>query len=223
MVRILDGKNTEIISKTVFRILKTQELFTRIIEVDNPNITPCLYAMWHAHQFCIHGLPNRANTNVLISRSKDGDVIAEVVERWGFKTIRGSKGKKGAVEASMQMIEALKRGENCAMMVDGPRGPARVAKDGAIKIAKLAGVPVVPVYWYSKNFTWAKFPSWDELRCPVFATNLINIYGEPIYIEPNGDEEEARQKLQKSLEELEQKAPKAFDEVYKFGIWRRKK
>lgn len=223
MVRILDGKNTEIISKIVFRVLKTQEIFTRILEVDNPNVVPCLYAMWHAHQFCIHGLPNRANTNVLISRSKDGDVIADVVEKWGFKTIRGSKGKKGAVEASMQMIEALKRGENCAMMVDGPRGPARIAKDGAIKIAKLAGVPVVPVYWYSKNFTWAKFPSWDTLRCPVFATNLINIYGEPIYISPDGDEEEARQKLQKSLEELEQKAPKAFDEVYKFGIWRRKK
>lgn len=109
------------------------------------------------------------------------------------------------------------------MMVDGPRGPAKIAKDGAIKIAKMAGVPVVPVYWYSKNFTWAKFPSWDKLRCPVFATNLINIYGEPIYISPDGDEEEARQKLQQSLEELEQKAPKAFDEVYKFGIWRRKK
>ena len=44
-----------------------------------------------------------------------------------------------------------------------------------------------------------------------------------IYISPDGDEEEARQKLQQSLEELEQKAPKAFDEVYKFGIWRRKK
>ena len=223
MVRILDGKNTEIISKLVFRILKTQELFTRIIEVGNPNIKPCVYAMWHCHQFCIHGLPERAKTNVLISRSKDGDVIADVVERWGFKTIRGSKGKKGAVEASMQMIEALKRGENCAMMVDGPRGPARVAKDGAIKIAKLAGVPVVPVFWYSKNFTWAKFNSWDNMRSPIFATNLINIYGEPIYISPDGDEEEARLKLQKSLEELEQKAPKAFDEVYKFGIWRRKK
>lgn len=36
-------------------------------------------------------------------------------------------------------------------MVDGPRGPAKIAKDGAIKIAKMAGVPVVPVYWYSKT------------------------------------------------------------------------
>ena len=223
MVRILDGKNTEIISKVVFRVLKTQEIFTRILEVDNPNVVPCLYAMWHAHQFCIHGLPNRANTNVLISRSKDGDVIADVVEKWGFKTIRGSKGKKGAVEASMQMIEALKRGENCAMMVDGPKGPPRIVKDGVIKIAKMAGVPIVPVYWYSKNFTFAKFPSWDEMRSPVFATNLINLYGNPIYIAKDGDEEEARVRLQASLEDLERKAPAAFDEVYRFGIWKRKK
>ena len=223
MVKLLDGKNINKVSTLVFRILKLQELFTRIIEVNNPNNTPCIYAMWHAHQFCIHGIPNRDKLHVLVSRSRDGEIIADVVEKWGFKTVRGSKGKKGAVEASMQMISILKSGENCAMMVDGPRGPAKVAKDGVIKIAKLAGVPVVPVYWYSNNFTWAKFPSWDELRCPVFATNLINIYGEPIYIPHDGDEEEARQKLQKSLEDLEAKAPQAFDEVYKFGIWKKQK
>ena len=223
MVKLLDGKNINKVSTLVFRILKLQELFTRIIEVNNPQKMPCIYAMWHAHQFCIHGISNRDKLHVLISRSRDGEIIADVVEKWGFKTVRGSKGKKGAVEASMQMISILKSGENCAMMVDGPRGPAKVAKDGVIKIAKLAGVPVIPVYWYSNNFTWAKFPSWDELRCPVFATNLINIYGEPIYIPHDGDEEEARQKLQKSLEDLEAKAPQAFDEVYKFGIWKKQK
>lgn len=223
MVKLLDGKNVDKVSTLVFRILKLQELFTRIIEVNNPNKMPCIYAMWHAHQFCIHGIPNRDKLHVLVSRSRDGEIIADVVEKWGFKTVRGSKGKKGAVEASMQMISILKSGENCAMMVDGPRGPANVVKDGVIKIAKLAGVPIVPVYWYSNNFTWAKFPSWDELRCPIFATNLINIYGEPIYISQDGDEEEARQKLQKSLEELEIKAPQAFDEVYKFGIWKKQK
>ena len=109
------------------------------------------------------------------------------------------------------------------MMVDGPKGPARVVKDGVIKIAKMAGVPIVPVYWYSKNFTFAKFPSWDEMRSPIFATNLINLYGEPIYVPKDGDEEEARVRLQASLEDLERKAPAAFDEVYRFGIWKRKK
>ncbi len=223
MVRILDGKNTELFARVVYGLFKIQEVFTRIIEVNNPRKTPCIYAMWHAHQFCIHGLPERDKVNVLISRSRDGQVIADVVEKWGFKTIRGSKGKKGAVEASMQMLAALKNNENCAMMVDGPKGPPRIVKDGVIKLAKLSGAPIVPIYWHSKNFTWVKFPSWDEMRSPIFATNMVNLYGEPLYVAPDGDEEEARLKLQKSFEELEKQAPKAFDEVFKFGIWLRKK
>ena len=224
MVRLFDGKNVTKVSHLIFRVLKIQELFTRIIEVNNPDKMPCIYAMWHAHQFCVHGIRHRSKLHVLVSRSRDGEIIADVVERWGFKTVRGSKGKKGAVEATMQMISILKSGENCAMMVDGPKGPARVVKDGVIKIAKMAGVPIVPVYWYSKNFTFAKFPSWDEMRSPIFATNLINLYGEPIYVPQDGDkaaEEEARQKLQQSLEQLEKDAPKAFDEVYQFGLWKK--
>lgn len=224
MVTLLKGKNVNVnkVSHLVFRVLKFQELFTEIVEVNNPDKMPCIYAMWHAHQFCVHGIRHRSKLHVLVSRSRDGEIIADVVEKWGFKTVRGSKGKKGAVEASMQMISILKSGENCAMMVDGPKGPAKVAKDGAVKIAKLAGVPIVPVYWYSKNFTWAKFPSWDSLRAPIFITKLINIYGEPIYVPADGDEEEYRQKLQNSLEELEKNAPRAFDEVYQFGLWKKK-
>lgn len=222
MVRLLNKNNIEKFSNLIYSIFKIQEFFTHIVEVENPECEPCLYAMWHAHQCCIHGLKNRAKTNVLISRSKDGEVIAQVVGKWGFKLIRGSKGKKGAVEASMQMIDALKNGENCAMMVDGPRGPAKVVKDGVIKIAKLAGVPIVPIYWYSSNFNFAKLPSWDGLRMPILDVRLINLYGKPIYVGENDDEEEVRQKLQASLEDLERRAPEEYKKVYKFGLWRRK-
>lgn len=225
MVRLLNKNNVGKLSDLVYSIFKIQEFFTHIVEVNNPEVEPCIYAMWHAHQCCIHGLKNRAKTNVLISRSKDGEVIARVVGKWGFKLIRGSKGKKGAVEATMQMIEALKSGENCAMMVDGPRGPAKVVKDGVIKIAKLAGVPIVPIYWYSTNFNFTKFPSWDGFRMPVLDVRLINLYGEPIYVPHDGDDksdEEARLKLQASLEELEQRAPEEYDKVYWHGLWRRR-
>ena len=136
MVRLFDGKNVTKVSHLIFRVLKIQELFTRIIEVNNPDKMPCIYAMWHAHQFCVHGIRHRSKLHVLVSRSRDGEIIADVVERWGFKTVRGSKGKKGAVEATMQMISILKSGENCAMMVDGPKGPARVVKDGVIRLPK---------------------------------------------------------------------------------------
>lgn len=218
-------ENREKFTNLIYRIFKFQELFTDIQNVNFPeNTEPCVYAMWHAHQCCVHGLPNRANCNVLVSRSRDGEIIAGVVEKWGFKVIHGSKGKKGSVEATLQMINALKRGESCAIMVDGPKGPAKVVKDGAIRVAKNAGVPIVPIYWYSPNFTFLKFPSWDEFRIPFFWTKLINIYGEPIYVDPNGDkehDEQIRLKVQHSLEELEKQAPKAHKEVFRFGIWKK--
>lgn len=212
-------------TKIIYRIFKIQEIFTDIQNVDFPeNAGPCVYAMWHAHQCCVHGFPNREKCNVLVSRSRDGEIIAGVVERWGFKVIHGSKGKKGSVEATLQMINALKNGECCAIMVDGPKGPAKVVKDGAIRVAKNAGVPIVPVYWYSSSPTFLKFPSWDEFRIPFFWTKLINIYGEPIYVDPNGgkeEDEQVRLKVQHSLEELEEKAPKAFKGVFRFGLWKK--
>ncbi|MBR1776236.1 DUF374 domain-containing protein [bacterium] len=173
--------------------------------------------MWHSHQFCVHGIRNRQKLNVLVSRSRDGEIIADVVEKWGFKTIRGSKGKKGAVEATMQMITALKNGENCAMMVDGPRGPAKIVKEGVIKVAELSDVPIVPVYWYSANFNFVQFPSWDKLRMPIFDVNLINLYGKPIYASNYKTENDARLALQRELDDLEIAAPIVFNKIYKFG------
>lgn len=216
--------NREKFSNLIYSVFKFQEFFTDIQNVNLPDCGPCVYAMWHAHQCCVHGLPDRANCNVLVSRSRDGQIIANVVEKWGFKVIHGSKGKKGSVEATLQMIHALEHGECCAIMVDGPKGPAKVVKDGAIKIAKKAGVPIVPVFWYSPNLTFLKFPSWDGFRIPFFWTKLINIYGEPIYVGADNDkaqDEEVRLKVQRSLEKLEKEAPKAHKEVFRFGLWRK--
>ena len=215
--------NLDIIIKAFFGF---QRHFTHIIEVDHPDTEPCVYAMWHGNQCSIFGLKNKGITNVLISRSRDGDIVATGVEMLGFKTIRGSKGKKGAVEATLHMIEALKKGENCAMMVDGPKGPVHVVKDGVIKIAKLAGVPIVPMCWYSTNPNWIRFSSWDSFTVPVCDVRLINLYGKPIYVDPNGDDasdEEARQKLQASLEDLDKRIPDEYKKVYWHGLWRRKK
>lgn len=223
MVKLSDNKNFLKISDLLFPIFHTQEIFTHIVEVNKPPVETALYAMWHCNQMCTYGIGDFRKLNVLVSRSNDGEIIARIIERMGFKTIRGSKGKKGAVEASMQMISKLKNGENCAMMVDGPRGPAKVVKDGVIKLARMAGVPIVPVCWYSTNFTWVKFPSWDGLRMPIFNTNLVNLYGDAIYVTEDSDNEEIRKQLQASLEDLDRRIPEAYNEVYQFGLWRKKR
>lgn len=211
------------LADVVYAVFRFQELFTDIQNVNFPK-GPCIFAMWHSHQCLIHGFPDKGNCCVMISQSRDGQIIGSVVERWGFNVLYGSAGKKGSVEATLQMINALKEGKNGAIMVDGPKGPARKVKDGVIKIAKKAGVPIVPVVWYSPNPTLLKFSSWDEFRLPCLWTHLVNVYGEPIYVDENNTKEqddEVKLQVQKSLEELEKIAPDEHKKVFRFGIWKR--
>lgn len=224
-MKISGEKQLNLLAKLVYIAFRIQQPFTRIKEVNNHEIKPCIYAMWHAHQCCIHGIKDKENLSVLISRSIDGEIIARTVQKWGFKVVRGSKGKKGAIEATMQLIDRLKNNGCVAMMVDGPSGPAFNVKDGVIKIAKMSGAPIVPTYWYSEDPSFLKLPSWDSFRYPLFYTRLLNLYGEPIYVNPdNTDEqdEEARLQLQKALEDLAIKAPAVYKDVHKFRLWKKK-
>jgi len=225
MVRIVGEKQSNLLAELLYLVFRIQEPFTRIKEVNNPELKPCIYTIWHAHSCCLHGIKDRKNLNILISRSLDGEVIAKAVTKWGYKAVRGSKGKRGSVEGTMQMIDRLKSNECVAIMVDGPNGPAFVVKDGAIKIAKMAQVPIVPLYWYSEDKSFLKLPSWDGFRYPFFYTRLLNLYGEPIYVNAdNTDEqdEEVRLQLQNSLQELAQRAPEVYKEVHKFRLWKKK-
>lgn len=224
-MKISGEKQLNLLAKLVYIIFRIQQPFTRIKEVNNPEIKPCIYAMWHAHQCCIHGIEDKSNLNVLISRSIDGEIIARTVVKWGFKVVRGSKGKKGAIEATMQLIDRLKNDECVAMMVDGPSGPAYQAKNGVIKIAKMSGAPIIPTYWYSEDPSFLKLPSWDGFRYPFFYTRLLNLYGEPIYVSAdNTDEqdEQVRMQLQESLNNLEKRAPEVYKEVHRFRFWPQK-
>jgi len=218
MVRLINKNNVKHFSNFLFRILKLQEIFTHIKNVDAPELQNAIYVMWHANQFLVHGLPDRKNVNVLISNSLDGDIVAYICERWGFKVLRGSAGKKGAVSSTLKMLEAIKKGESVAIMVDGPRGPYHEVKKGAITLAKESGIPIVPVHWYSNQFTFKRFPSWDKIACPVGDCRIINIYGKPIYPNDRSDEEIAGE-IKESLLNLEKIAPQKYNEAKEQKLW----
>ncbi len=206
--------------KFVFSIQKNLTYFKNYNYQD---AQPAIYALWHAHQCCIFGLKKEtiAKTNVLVSKSADGDVIAYGAEYLGFKTIRGSANRailnKGGVSSTMDMIKALENGENIAIMVDGPNGPAKEVKKGIIRIAKHTGMPIIPMTWYSADKSLIAIPTWDKLRFPIGPTRVVNLYAEPIYV-PNDatdeDENHIREHLKNELLRLDESAPKAFAEVW---------
>lgn len=224
MVRIINDKNVGLLSNLVYKILRFQEKRTSIIEYNNPKITPCIYAMWHANQLLVHGFYNRSNTYILISNSIDGEIVARTAEKWGFRVIRGSSGKKGAIESTMQMLSKLNNGESVAIMVDGPHGPLHKVKNGAIKLAQKTGVPIIPVHWYSSQKSFKSLPSWDEMKIPIGKCQIINTYGTPIYVKSDATDEDftlIKQEVTRQLLELEEKTPQIYKEAQEKNLWKK--
>lgn len=225
MVDIDKPKEVSFVSELVYRLFRVLEGMIEIRNVNYPKQEQkVIFAMWHSDQCSLHGIPfeKRKNVNILISKSGDGEVIARVVKRWGFSTVRGSKDKgtrkKGGVRATMEMIEKVNEGQNVAIMVDGPAGPLHEIKNGVIKVAKHTGGAIIPMVWYSPDKTLVKFPTWDKFKIPLGFTKIVILYGEPIYVPENSTLEEdnaIKEKLKQALFDLEKQAPEAFKEAYK--------
>jgi lysophospholipid acyltransferase (LPLAT)-like uncharacterized protein len=90
----------------------------------------------------LHVMPARAT--LLVSRSRDGDVLIRTLGPDGFDFVRGSTGKDGA-DALRSLLEVLRRGGAVGLAVDGPRGPFGTVHEGALLLARLSGAPVVPL------------------------------------------------------------------------------
>lgn len=160
-----------------------------------------LLAIWHGEQCVVYSVQDKENFYVLVSPSNDGEIVAKGIEVLSLKSIRGSS-KRNAVAGSLQIIEKLKEGASVAMMVDGPKGPKGVVKEGIVNIAKLSGVPIIPVAWVSNDKTFLKFNSWDEFRIPCGYCRTVVVYGEPMYVPSELTKEEVKEWCQKVADEL---------------------
>jgi hypothetical protein len=167
------------------------------------NSDGAVYATWHQRMFYFfHDFGSR-HVTMMISRSKDGEYANEVALRLGFSSVRGST-KKGGCEATYKLIKILKKGGHAAgMMADGPTGPPRVLKMGAVKIAKATGKPLIPMMYGAKRRIVLK--SWDSYFLPVPFTSVVIYHGSPVFVPADASEEECeciRQKVEQIMNEM---------------------
>lgn len=116
---------------------------------------------------------------LMISRNRDGEIIAGVANRTGWVTVRGSSTRGGA-EALGGMIEHLSTHRLAAHIVDGPRGPVFKVKPGAIRLAQKSNAVIVPFFIASDN-AWY-FKSWDKFLLPKPFSKVVLRYGDMIKI-----------------------------------------
>ena len=112
---------------------------------------------------------------LMISQSKDGDIIAGIAEKSGWHAVRGSSSREGG-RALKEMVGCLKRSGLAAHVLDGPRGPAGIVKAGVVSLARAAEAVVVPVYTMSDR-AWY-FNSWDRFMLPKPFARVTLRFGE---------------------------------------------
>ncbi|MCU0598031.1 MAG: lysophospholipid acyltransferase family protein [Desulfobacterales bacterium] len=114
---------------------------------------------------------------LMISRSKDGDIIAGIAQRTGWIPVRGSS-SRGGKESLKEMIVRLKMTGLAAHIMDGPKGPMGKVKAGAVQLALSADAVIVPFY-IKADRAWY-FKSWDKFFIPKPFARVRLEYGRMI-------------------------------------------
>jgi lysophospholipid acyltransferase (LPLAT)-like uncharacterized protein len=166
-----------------------------------------IVAFWHGRLLMMplawHGL---APFHMLISAHRDGRIIAGAMTYFGIGTIDGSTSRGGS-SALREIFKRLKEGGCIGITPDGPRGPAMTVSIGIVNIARLAGVPIVPVtYATSRRRVLA---TWDRFHLALPFARGVFLFGEPIELAAELDEgglENARRLLQTRMVEMAREA-----------------
>lgn len=152
---------------------------------------PFILSFWHGRLLMMmkswrRGLP----VYMLTSEHRDGQLIARTAAPFGIGTITGSstRGGAGGLRALLKM---LKSGGYVGITPDGPKGPRMRATDGIITLAKLSGVPIIPLT-YSASPRWL-LKSWDRFLVPGLFGQGVFIWGEPIHIARDADADQLEQ------------------------------
>lgn len=163
---------------------------------------PVIYAVWHGRIVLLPYLYGHRGCCVLASRSRDGEIVSRLVERFGLEPVRGSS-TRGGGEALRQLTRQLWRGREVVVVPDGPVGPREVLKSGVIALARLSGAPIVPMAVGASRY-W-QLRSWDEFRIPKPFARCVMRFGEPIRVSVDADraaQEAARKEVEAALRGL---------------------
>lgn len=128
---------------------------------------PVMLAILHEELFALTGYGARflfGRVATMASDSRDGELISQVLERIGYAVARGSS-TRGGLKALQQLRKFMQQGRIGVLTVDGPRGPRRKPKAGAVYMAQRAGAVLLPLRAECSS-AWVFEKSWDHFQVP---------------------------------------------------------
>ena len=164
-----------------------------------------IFAVWHGRIFPAIYYWRKRGIVVMTSLSRDGEPIAQCIQRLGYGAARGS-GSRGKFRALAEMSRAIREGRDAGFTVDGPRGPRYEAKEGPVFLASKTGAAIFCFHISMKKRIQLR--SWDEFQIPLPFTPAIVLKAAPIWAPADASEEHLRdlhQQMQHTLDDLRKK------------------
>jgi lysophospholipid acyltransferase (LPLAT)-like uncharacterized protein len=161
-----------------------------------------IFTFWHGRIFPATYYWRNRGIIVMTSMSRDGEPIAQCIERFGYGAARGSS-SAGWLRAIAEMGRGIRKGRDAAFTVDGPRGPRYVAQQGPVLLARKTGAAIFCFHISMKHKVRLK--SWDEFQIPLPFTKAIVLKAAPIWVPLDAPEAHLRdlhRQMQAALDEL---------------------
>ncbi len=172
---------------------------------------PVILMIWHGRLFITPYFFRNQGIMPMISPSGDGELLVRLASGWGYKFLRGS-GSHSMLKAWAALKEELAAGGVVVIVPDGPKGPGKQVKPGALKLSQVTGAPIVP---FSFSAGRRKIlGSWDGFLLPRPFQRLVAVFGEPITVDPDLKDdafEGERLRVEGLLKDLDEQADRYFN------------
>ncbi len=159
---------------------------------------PVILSFWHDQLFLMVKGYGGEGAKVLISASKDGELIARTMAYFDVGSVRGSS-NRGARAAFKEMIGLSHEPLDLVFTPDGPKGPRHIVKEGVVQLARISGRPIVPMAFACSN--GHRFQSWDRFLLPYPWGKAVYSFGAPLYYDKNETMDDFRDKVQKAMDD----------------------
>lgn len=174
----------------------------RIRTINIPDFkSEAVYVFWHSKMLTGWWIFKNKKFGALVSQSKDGEILNNVLLNWKYKVIRGSSSKSGK-EALSEIINVANNGASVVLTPDGPRGPACILKNGALAISFECKIPIVPLKIINHNKKILS-ESWDNFEIPFPFSKCEIHFGERVFYEEylyGNDLEKFKQSLSNKMQ-----------------------
>lgn len=138
-----------------------------------------IYALFHQQEILMIDYFRGSGMCGLVSNSKDGQILANIVHRFGYRTVRGSS-HKGAIPGLKACMRKLKEGYKISIAVDGPKGPIYKVKSGAVFMSNKSETPIVPISAHPDRYFCSE-KSWNKILIPKLFTKIKIKFGKVGY------------------------------------------